>query len=302
MGLPCNRVSAVLAVVVLLGGASRLAAQRGGIELAIEAPASLATVANHVRGVDRRRLDEALARAGLNVPPKIRVTLIPEDDARARNIPAWIVGMAVGTHDIAILPERIGAYPYDSLESVVWHEVVHLALAAQAAGHPLPRWFHEGVAMSVEKGWGVTSQLQLLVATASDPGLSDLSRLFNSETQPETASAYLLAVALVSDMRRRHGAAVPGAIVDRVAQGVPFADAFAQETGETPENAAERAWQVYRRWTSWLAILASASSIWLGIMTLAVVAFVVTRRRRRQRRQRWDEEQDAPPPVVDLRD
>ena len=155
----------------------------------------------------------------------------------------WIVGLASGSADIAIFPERIGSYPYDSLESVVWHEVVHLALSAQAGDRPLPRWFHEGVAMSVEKGWGVTSQVQLLLAAGGSPGLADLERLFNAGTQPESASAYLLAAALVSDLRQRHGAAVPGAIVDRVARGAVFAEAFALETGETPDEAAARAWQ-----------------------------------------------------------
>ena len=137
-----------------------------------------------------------------------------------------------------IFPGRIGSYPasypYDSLESVVWHEVVHLALSGQAGGRPLPRWFHEGVAMSVEKGWGVSSQARLLLAAVSNPSLSDLGRLFASSSQPETASAYFLAAALVSDIRERHGAATPGVIVDRVARGVPFAQAFALETGETP--------------------------------------------------------------------
>ena len=83
-------------------------------------------------------------------------------------------------------------------ESVIWHEVVHLALSAQAGDQPLPRWFHEGVAMSVEQRWGVTSQVRLLLAAAGDPGLADLGRLFDSETQPETASAYLLMLIAVT--------------------------------------------------------------------------------------------------------
>ena len=188
-------------------------------------------------------------------------------------------------------PTRIGTYPYDSLESVVWHELVHLALAAQAGDRPLPRWFHEGVAMSVEKEWGVTSQVQLLLAAGGNPSLADLERLFNSETQPETASAYLLAAALVSDIRQRHGAAAPGAIVDRVARGAAFAEAFALETGDTPDEAAARAWQGYRRWTSWIPVVTSASSLWFGIMALAVIAFLITRRKRWRRRRQWEQEE-----------
>jgi len=281
---------------MLLASASGVMPQRGELDLTVETPASLAPAADRVRRVDRQQLAEALARAGLTIPPPIRVTLIAEDDLRARATPVWIVGLASGRRDITIFPERIGSYPYDSLESVVWHEVVHLALSAQAADQPLPRWFHEGVAMSVEKGWGVTSQVQLLLAAGGSSGLADLERLFNSATQPETASAYLLAAALVSDLRQRHGAAVPGAIVDRVARGAVFGEAFALETGETPNEAAARAWQVYRRWTSWIPAVTSASSLWIGILALAVAAFLATLRKRWRRRRRWEQEE------VDARD
>ena len=289
---PRNRASAVAALLLL--ATAGLTSQRGGMELTFDTPASLAHVADRVRNLDRQDLARALARAGLRVPPRVHVTLIPENDARAGATPPWVVALASGPHDIAILPERIGSYPasypYNSLESVVWHEVVHLALSGQAGGQPLPRWFHEGVAMSVEEGWGVASQAQLLLAVASNPGLSDLRRLFASGSRPETASAYLLAAALVSDIRERHGAATPGAIVDRVARGVPFAHAFALETGDTPGEAAAQAWQVYRRWTNWISVLTGASSLWLGIIVLASMAFLTTLRKRRRRRRQWDEE------------
>lgn len=285
----------VVGLVLLLAGAAGMEAERGEPDLTVEAPASLVPLADRVRHIDRRQLAGALARAGLKVPPQIHVTLIPESDPRARATPAWIVGLASGSHDIAIFPGRIGSYaasyPYDSLESVVWHEVVHLALSAQAGDQPLPRWFHEGVAMSVEKGWGVTSQVQLLLASGGNPGLADLRRLFDSEEQPETASAYLLAAALVSDMRQRHGATTPGAIVNRIAHGAPFADAFNLETGETPDEAASRAWQIYRRWTSWIPVVTSPSSLWFGILVLSLVAFLATLRKRWRRRREWDQEE-----------
>ena len=146
-----NGVGALLATIIVLASASGFARQRGELDLTVEAPASLAPAADRVRRMDREQLAKALARVGLNIPPQIHVTLIAENDLRARAIPVWTVGLASGLRDIAIFPERIGSYPYDSLESVVWHEVVHLALAAQAGNRPLPRWFHEGVAMSVER-------------------------------------------------------------------------------------------------------------------------------------------------------
>jgi hypothetical protein len=288
---PSNGIAAVLATVILLASVPGVARQRGDLDLTVDAPASLASAADRVRRMDREQLATALARVGLSIPPQIRVTLIAEDDLRTRAIPVWIVGLASGQRDIAIFPERIGSYPYDSLESVVWHEVVHLALAAQAGHRPLPRWFHEGVAMSVERGWGITSQARLLLAAGNSPNLADAERLFNVGTQPESATAYLLAAALVSDLGERHGAAVVGAIVDHVARGTVFAEAFALETGDTPDEAAARAWHVYRRWTSWIPIATSTFSLWIGIMTLAVAAFLATLRKRWRRRRLWDQEE-----------
>ena len=263
-------------------------AQRGQMDLRVDAGSSLAPVADRVRNIDRQELAAVLGRAGLDVPPQVRVTLIAEDDARALATPRWIVGLAYGPRDVAIFPARVGPYPYDSLESVVAHEVVHLALAAQAGG-PLPRWFHEGVATSVEQGWGVRSQARLVLAAIGDPSLVDLGRLFASASEHETVSTYLLAAALVSDIRERHGADAPGAIAERVARGTPFARAFLLHTGDTPGEAAARAWGSYRRWSSWVPVVTSGSTLWMGIMALAFVAFLANLRKRALRRRQWDD-------------
>ena len=275
--------------VVLAGAPSSLARQ--ALDLRVNAPPPLAGLAERVRNIDQQRLAAALARAGLAVPPLVQVTLIPEADARARATPRWVAGAAFGSHDVAIFPARVGSYPYASLESVVSHEVAHLALSAQAGDRPLPRWFHEGVAISVEQEWGVRSQVRLLLTTIGDPGSPALGRLFESESQPDTTRAYLLAAALVSDVQRRHGAAVPGAIADRVANGASFPRAFQIETGETPADAAVRAWVPYQRWTNWIPVVTSGFAVWMAILALACLAFIATLRKRVQRRrQRADEE------------
>jgi hypothetical protein len=260
--------------------------------LTVDAPSTLEPVAIRIRNMDRARLSGAVGRAGLAVPPDVRITLIAEDHPIATATAAWIAALAFGSREIVIFPARVGTYPHDSLESVVWHEVVHLALSTRAGGRPLPRWFHEGVAVSVEAGWGVGSQVRLMVAAAGDPSLGDLNRLFASDTQPQNATAYLLAAALVSDARRRHGAAAPGAIAARVGLGATFRDAFAAETGETPEIAASRAWAPYRRLATWIPVITGGSSMWLGILLLAALAFVARRRRRARQRRRWEEEPD----------
>lgn len=276
-----------LVLLVALAGTPAAAVEW---ELTIEASPSLAAAANRVRNVDSEQIAQALARAGLELPLAVHVTLVPEEDPLARRMPGWIVARAFGSRDVLVVPDRVAAYPYDSLESVVRHEVVHLALFARADGRPLPRWFHEGVAVSVEAGWGFTDNLKLLLAAGSGPAVADVTRLFQSDARPETERAYRLAAALVDDVRRRHGATAPGAIAGHVARGMPFARAFELETGETPDEAAAQAWATYRRWTTWLPFVTSGSALWTAIMALAFAAFFTRLLQRARRRRVWNDE------------
>ena len=260
----------------------------------VNGPVSLEPTAQRLRNLDSQPIAEALQQAGLELPPRVRVTLMRDDDPRAAAMPSWFVGVAYGVTDIIIFPERVLSYPYDSLESVMRHELVHLALNGRAGGRPLPRWFHEGVAVSIESGWQIGDRFRLVVAAASGPPLDDVTRLFASEARPDTAEAYLLAAALMDDLRRRHGAAFPGRVAARVAAGVPFDSAFELETGETPSGAADRAWRSYRRWTTWLPLATSGSAVWGLILVLAFAAFFVQLWKRAQRRRQWDDEAGTP--------
>lgn len=263
-------------------------------QIAIDAPPSLAPAAERIRGVDPTRLGGDLRRAGLALPPRIDVTLISEEDPRARAVPRWMVGLALGERDIVIFPGRVLSYPYDSLESVVRHEVTHLALTARAGGRPLPRWFHEGVAVSVDSGWNISARVRLLAAMLENPDMARLARLFASDSESDTRQAYLLAAVLVQDLRRRHGADVPGRIAAQVAAGIPFDRAFQRQTGDAPDAAAARAWAAYRRWTEWIPAITSASATWTLILLIAFLAYAAQLRRRSRRRRQWDEADDEP--------
>ena len=258
--------------------------------VSIDAPAALHAAAARVRGLDWDALDYDLARAGLVIPPAIHVTLVAEDTPRAREVPRWVVGRAFGATHLELFPARTGRYPYASLEAVLRHEVAHLALASAAADKPLPRWFHEGVATSVEGGWSGADQVRLALAALTSPRLGDVRTLFASDAAPDSALAYLLAATVVDDLRMRQGRDVPGAIARRVSEGVPFDQAFEEMTGATPDEAAGRAWRAFRWYTPLLASAASGTAVWLLMLGLAGIAFVVRRTHRARQRARWDAE------------
>ncbi len=264
-------------------------------ELTVDAPRSLEAAAERVRNVDRAALSRSLALAGLPMPGPIVITLVAPDDPRATSTPSWVVGLAAGASDIRIFPDRTGAYPHDSLETVVRHEIVHLALNTRAGGRSLPRWFHEGVAVTIESGWDARDEMRLLLTALDPPSLADISRLFASDAHADTTQAYLLAAALVDDVRERHGSDVPGRIAEQVASGLPFDAAFRAVTGETVEDAAARAWRAYRQVSRWVPVATSSSTVWTLILVLSGLAFVVRVRRRRYLRRQWDEEQPDNP-------
>lgn len=282
--------TAVAAMALVAAGAGSGAVQH--VEMRVEGPPRLAGVASRINNTNTAAIARALAHAGLAWPSPLRIMLIDREDPVSQQTPPWVVGSASFPDEIVIFPDRIGTYPYDSLEAVLIHEIAHLALAARAEGRPLPRWFHEGVAVSVESGWGLGSQVRLLIAAQRDPVIDDISRLFASESLPATSTAYLLSAALIEDVRRRHGAAVPGDIARRVAAGDTFEQAFVNATGETPAHAASTAWRVYRG-LRWLPLVTSPSSVWGAILILAAAAFVARMRRRRQRHREWAAEEES---------
>lgn len=285
-----------LLLALALGLLALFPASAEPVELSIDAPAGLAETASRIRGVDLDALAEALAASGLEMPGRIVVTLVPDRDPRAASLPSWVVGLALGTSDIVIFPDRVGPYPYDSLESVVRHEIVHLALTTRAADRPLPRWFHEGVAVTLESGWHARDEARLLVAALASPDTADIHRLFSSDAHPDNAQAYRLSAALVDDILDRYGRDVPGRIAAGVAAGASFEAAFYAATGERVEAAADRAWGRYRRLSRWLLAATSPSAVWTLILALAFVGFVVRLRRRRERRRLWDDEDEPDEP------
>ena len=252
---------------------------------------STSAAASRISAIDLDRLAADFERVGLTLPSRIVVTVIDEADPQAHAVPDWIVGLALEPEQIVIFPGRLLSYPYDSIESVFRHEVAHLALSARAGGRKIPRWFHEGLAVSVDAGWGVTGRLRLLLEMTGSPGTAELARLFASETQAASALAYGLSAALVADIQRRHGRGTPGAIAARMAEGVSFARAFQLETDVTPDAAARRAWAGYRHWTMWVSVVTSEAAVWGLILAIAVVAFIATSRRRVRRRQKWDNDE-----------
>jgi hypothetical protein len=270
------------------------------VQLEIEAPRELAGAAARLRGLDPGVLSDALRLTGLaDAGPPIRVVLAPERSDLARSAPPFVSGWAwpeAGT--VVLLPARTPSYPDSSLEDLLRHEVAHVLIARAAGGRPVPRWFHEGVALVAGNSWGLDdrSRLTLAVLRRREIPLAELDAWFAGD-RGRVAEAYAVAGGLVRDLLDRHGPAIPGRILGGLARGLPFETAFAQAAGE-PLAAAEAAfWAEQTSWTRWLPALTSPFALWAVIALLAAWA----RRRRAARAEalhrQWEAEEagDRPP-------
>jgi hypothetical protein len=263
--------------------------------ITVEAPPGLAGTAARLEAVDPARLASAMRLVGLTAPGgPIRVILAPEGSPAASVVPPWVSGYAYGEQGvIVLLPGRVPSYPDSSLSDLLAHEVTHVLIARAAGGRPMPRWFHEGLAMIAGLSWGFEDRSRLTLALLVDRpvSLAELDERF-AGGQGEVNRAYAIAGSFMRDLFDRYGQGVAGRILQGVARGLPFDAAFQAATG-TPLAAAEASfWDRQTFWYRWVPILTSSVTLWLIVTLLALWA--IRRRRSRDAAQHriWDAEEE----------
>ena len=286
-------VGLALLFVVVPGS---LAGQDTRPRLVVEAPDALTATAERVRGFDPDRLGGIMTLTGLrDAGPPIRVLLLPEASAIARDTPPWVAAFADAERDLVVLfPERIGSYPYRSLEGVVYHEVAHILTARAAAGAPVPRWFNEGLASAAERTWGLEDRSRFAweVFVGGRLSSTELEGLFG-QGRREVARAYVLADALVRDLLQGYGPQTPARILSRMAQGAPFEVALHATTGSSVDGVMSAFWRRHDVWTSWISSIGHPFTQWSLITLLALAAIWRHRRKRLDRHRRWELEERA---------
>ena len=261
--------------------------------LHIEAPVELELSRTRLESFDQSRLRGVMRLIGLDDPgPAIRVVLTAETSEWARQVPPSTAGFAIAEASLVVLiPSRSPMYPDDSLEDVLHHEVAHVLIARAAGGHPVPRWFNEGLAMAAERTWGLEDQARLFreLTLVARTDLDEVNRLF---TQSDSARvrAYALSGAFVRDLIRHHGTAAPGEVLARVATGTPFESAFGEVIGLNLVGA-ERAFRDrHRFWSRWGLFLTTSTSLWMIVTLIALYAILRRRQKSARLRKKWVEE------------
>lgn len=263
-------------------------------KLVVLGPPSLDRVAARVRSIDPDRFLDAMRLVGLADPgPPIQVFLGPEGSDLANGVPPWVSGYAYGNEGvIVLLPARTPSYPDSSLEELLRHEVAHVLVARAAGGRPLPRWFHEGVALIAGTSWGLDDRSRLTVTMIGGDAVSlaEVEEQFKGG-RGSTSEAYAIAGAFVNELLRREGDDAAARVLAGVSRGLSFEEAFRDVTGATLAQAERSFWRRQSFWYRWVPLLTSSVTLWLLITLLAIWAMGKRRARDAALRRRWEEEE-----------
>ena len=218
----------------------------------------------------------------------------------------WAAGYLFGGGRIGgIRLHRTTAYPFDSTEMVLVHELTH-QLLYDKVGPSLPTWFDEGVATMEGRRRGARDLVVFASLTSFGriPRLESLDLGFRGRSPAGARLAYATSFEFLSWAVREHGPDLVGEVLDaterRLAQRplpldarTPFEAAWQDVTGQ-PLLVDEERWRDRGlRLTRWIPLLINTPWLWIGMAILAVAAALARRRRTREQYERWEAEELA---------
>lgn len=275
------------AIALLLSfctAASPLAART---QIEVHAAPGQEAAARVIREFPAERIQRLQDIFGVEDAGTIMVSVADERSSLAREVPEWVAGYANGRAGIVVLfPQRATTYPHNDLGETYLHELAHVFTARAAGDGNVPRWFHESIALATTTQWGLQDQsrttLGMIRRWNATP--ADVERWFRG-SPAEARRAYAISESFGRDFLERYGVLGVQRILARVRDGVPFAHAFQEFTGRTPEGAWYRFWDEQTFINRTVPIVGSGTILWLMITLLAILAF----RRRRERDAQFDE-------------
>jgi hypothetical protein len=174
------------------------------------------------------------------------------------------------------------------LETVFVHELSHVALRRAANGHPMPRWFVEGVAV-VHAGEQNFERIKSLWQGHRSGNLMPLDQLAgNFPSRPyEVNLAYAQAADVVNFLRSRDGDSRRFVrLIDELGEGDGFTSALSDAYALTPGQL-ERDWREYLSGkVQTLPLIVGGSTFWA---LAAILLFWAWRKRRKTHKRRLGE-------------
>jgi hypothetical protein len=232
-------------------------------------------------------LDHALVRIARN--PEQMAELAPEGSPPF----VYATGMAYPSMHLILLSMLApDTWEAPDLGEVLRHELTHMALDEAVAGHHIPRWFDEGLAIH-ESGELWTKRYRVLWdATVSRRllPLAELDRAFPAGGW-EVSIAYAESADVVRFLMRDDDRARFGSLVQRVRGGTSFERAL-EDAYDTDMRKLEFEWRedASHRF-GMVPMLTGGGALWVLMAGLAVAAWVRRKRQSKAKLAQWAREE-----------
>jgi hypothetical protein len=260
-------------------------------------PLAAADEVRSLRNNHARAWRRVVTELGIQVPGEldIRVATTPEQMrglvAPDTALPGYADGIAFRETGLILLTlTEPDTFLRPDMQTVMTHELSHVALYRAVRGAALPRWFVEGVAVQQARE-GSFNRLRTLWEGTLRGGLLSLDLLSNDfpARRSDVDLAYAQSADFVgfmmagSDERARFRG-----LLRALSQGRAFPDAV-QDAYKVPLSYMEREWRttLTQRFGRWPVLFMGLTSIWVLGAVLLVVGYARARARHRSTLARW---------------
>ncbi len=198
--------------------------------------------------------------------------------------PSWSGAVAYPKFNVIILSKyhKSGA-PVEDLDTVLEHEMSHLALRAVLGDAEVPRWFSEGVAI-MQSEHSSMRRIWLVWTAAFGDSLLPLAAINKYPDRPGQINlAYAEAADFTNFLIGEGGWPAIRAVINLTASGTRFEEAIEVAFGRTLRDL-EVAWRasLMNNW-QWVPLVTGTGALWGLIVVLFFVAFAVVQRKKKKR-------------------
>jgi hypothetical protein len=207
------------------------------------------------------------------------------------SLPEWGGGGAIG-RDLIVVPIDFKPFLEQSFPQITVHELVHIVLSRAYPGLAIPRWFHEGVAMTLAGELSLQENVRVSKAifTSSLMPLASIDSV-NTFGRSRADLAYSQAHLSMLFLVDQYGIDVVPEILNVARRTKNFWTGLNIALGITPQELDAMLMKYLSSKYQFVFIFADTYAYWVAIVVLFIVGFIVTGARNRKRAAAMEEEE-----------
>ena len=207
------------------------------------------------------------------------------------SLPEWGGGGAIN-RDLIVVPVDFKPFLEQSFRQITVHELVHIVLNRGYPGIKIPRWFHEGVAMTLSGELSLQENVRVSKAifTSSLMPLASIDSV-NAFGRSRADLAYSQAHLSVLFLVDQYGIDVVPEILNAARGTKNFWTGLNATLGISPQEFDAMLMKYLTSKYQFVFVFADTYAYWVAIVALFIVGFIVTGARNRKRAKAMEEEE-----------